>query len=640
MKDLLRVYKIMLSHWIYLLLGFILMLGYAVFNGVSITMVIPLFDYVFKTEKKQIQIDTFDELSSGLKDLITSLNFDLTKVISILDGKDEQIMSQIKDFFLTVDSVLLLKLIAIIVIFLIVMKNIFFFGHNYMFINLRGKTVVDIRNNLFDRYLKQSLAYFSRNKVGDSIVRMINDVEIVSKNLMISLFNILRDLVLIFVFVYIAIMINFRLFLISLIIFPLFTILVSYLGKKIKKYAKRIQNQMSSLFNNVEEALNNIKIVKTFSKESFERDKFKNLNKKFFKYWRKAQIYNKMNSPLGEITSALAGSFVLVIGGMQVLEDSNSFSLGSFTAFLLALFSILHPLKVVSKGYANIRKALVSLNRISKILDLRPKIMDIKKPYSKRDFKNKIEMKNVSFSYDGQTTVLDNINLTINKGEKVAFVGSSGAGKTTLVNLVPRLYDVSNGKILIDGIPLKKIKIKDLRNLFGIVTQESILFSTTVRENLAYGLSNVENITDEQINKALKISNSIEFIDELPNQYDEILHGKGGSLSGGQKQRLCIARAIISNPPILIFDEATSALDSESEKKVQDAIDQATRNRTVLVIAHRLSTVLSSDKIIVLDKGKIVCSGTHEELLEKCEKYRYLYTLQFDDSNKNTIIKK
>ncbi|MDI9572798.1 MAG: ABC transporter ATP-binding protein, partial [Candidatus Cloacimonadota bacterium] len=301
-------------------------------------------------------------------------------------------------------------------------------------------------------------------------------------------------------------------------------------------------------------------------------------------------------------------------------------SLGDFTAFLFALFSMLHPLKVITQVYTDIRKALVSLDRIGLVMNQESRIQDKPDAITKETFDSEITFENVTFGYKENKPVLKNFSLTIPKGSKVAFVGASGGGKTTIANLMNRLYDVTYGAIKIDGIDIRDIKLDNLRKFFGVVTQDSILFSKSIKENIAYGSQ--EEVSDEQIIKAAQIANAEEFINEMPNKYDEVLGSKGSDLSGGQKQRLCIARAIVGDPPILIFDEATSALDTDSEQKVQMAIDKATQNRTVILIAHRLSTILKADKIVVLEKGKIVGMGTHQELMQNCPRYQHLYNLQ------------
>ncbi len=318
---------------------------------------------------------------------------------------------------------------------------------------------------------------------------------------------------------------------------------------------------------------------------------------------------------------------VVIIGGGMILDPAAVFSLGDFTAFLFAVFSMLHPMKSVTQLYTEIKKATVSLDRIALVLNQESSIKDAENAISKPDFVDSITFEQVDFYYKPGKNVLDKLDLTIKKGSKVAFVGASGGGKTTVTNLINRLYDVKGGRILIDGTDIRQIKLDDLRALFGVVTQDSVLFTKSIRENIAYGSRKA--LTDADILRAAQIAHADEFIDSFPDKYDQLLDIKGLNLSGGQRQRLCIARAIVGNPPILIFDEATSALDTESERKVQDAIDEATRNRTVILIAHRLSTILAADKIVVLEAGRIVGIGNNEELLKTCPRYQTLYNLQF-----------
>jgi len=634
MKNLLKLYKIMLRYWGYLVVGIIFMFGYAALSGVSLTMVIPLFDYVFTQRTTATVYNTLSQFSDAMGAIAARFLVQLKYVFSFHEtAAFKPLLAELKTILSLTDPLLLLYIICAAVVILTLVKNIFYYVNKVMFANLRGKTILSIRNVMFEKYLRQSLAFFQLNKVGDSIVRMVSDVDIVNDRLIFSMFNIIRNLILLLVYTGIAISINARLFLLSLLVLPVFSVLLTLLGRKVKKYSQRIQTKFSDMFSNIEEVLNNIRIVKAFSREEWELDKFKKINRKYFVFWRKSVIYAGINVPLSELSGSILGVLIIVVGGRLILAPGSSFQLGEFTAFLLAIFSMQHPIKELTKGYANIKKAQVSLDRIFYILNQKSEIKNPDNPISKQTFDHSIVLKNVSFAYDGKAEVLKNISLEIKKGEKVAFVGSSGAGKTTLVNLIPRMYDVTAGEILIDGININRIDLKDLRMLFGTVTQDSILFSDTVANNIRYG--SLQELSDEFIREAAKISYADEYIDKLPHQYEEMLHQKGANLSGGQKQRLCIARAIINNPPILIFDEATSALDTESEQKVQQAIDHATKNRTVLVIAHRLSTVLSADKIVVLDKGEIVGIGKHEELLKSCGRYQTLYRLQFEDHNFN-----
>lgn len=620
----------MLSYWAYLISGLFFMFGFAFFSGASVTMVIPLMDYVFTRGESAPVYFKFSEFYNAIKEVANKFLSDTNSLFDLLKEEIRQPLSdEIKNVMSQTDPWLLLMVICITLLSMVLIKNSFFYSNKILFANLRGKTILTLRNEIFKKYLNQSLKFFNINKVGDSLVRMVNDVNIVSNMYIDQMFILIRDIFLLLIYAGLALYLNAKFFLLSLIVLPVFSLLVALLGKKIKKYAVRIQAKFSDMFSNIEEVLNNMKIVKAFSRENYELDKFKKINKKYFVFWRKSIIYTAINMPLSELHGTLTGILIILIGGRLMLSQDGDFTTGKFFAFLFAIFSMLHPMKTLTKAYANMKRAQVSLHRIFFILNQKSDIENAENPVQKKSFDKNIIFKNVVFGYN-DSDVLKNINLEITKGEKVAFVGSSGAGKTTLVNLLPRMYDINSGEILIDGTNVNQIDLKDLRTLFGTVTQESILFSETIANNIRYG--SLEDTSESELKQAARIAYADEFIETLPNKYNEMLHAKGSNLSGGQKQRLCIARAIVSNPPILIFDEATSALDTEAERKVQQAIDQATKNRTVLVIAHRLSSVLSADKIVVLDKGEIVGVGRHKELLKTCNRYKTLYNLQFNES--------
>jgi ATP-binding cassette, subfamily B, bacterial MsbA len=631
MKHVLKLYKIMLRYWGYLISGLFFMFGFAFLSGLSLTIAIPLFDYVFTTRTSEPVYTESSEFFQAIGDTVSVYSEEASGFFGL---KDETIrtpfIEALKDVMSKTDPWLLLMVICVTFFSLIFIKNIFFFANKVLFANLRGRTIYDIRNIIFRKYLQQSLKFFNVNQTGDSIVRMVNDVNIVSNMFIDQMFNLLRDFILLCVYASVAIYLNAKIFFLSLVVLPVFSLLVTFLGKKIKKYAKRIQEKFSAMFSNIEEVLNNMKIVKAFAREDYELNKFKKINWQHFRFWRKSIIYASFNTPLGEIHGTLTAILVILIGGTLVLNPDLGFTYGAFMTFLFAIFSMLHPMKTLTKAYGDIKKAQVSVDRIFYILTHETEIKNAVNPVHKNSFDKNIIFKNVNFAYNEKSKVLKSINFEIKKGEKVAFVGGSGAGKTTLINLLPRMYDVSSGAILIDQINVKQIELKDLRRLFGTVTQDSILFSDTIANNIRYGT--LEDISNEVVENAAKIAYADEFIETLPNKYNEMLHSKGANFSGGQKQRLCIARAIVNNPPILMFDEATSALDTEAEKNVERAIDQATKNRTVLVIAHRLSTVLSADKIVVLEKGEIVGIGKHKELLKSCARYKTLYELQFEDN--------
>jgi len=614
----------MFRYWPFIIAGLGTMLLYALFSGVSVTILVPLFDYVFNPNKPAPIYENSSEILSAFSQALQGFG-SLSQVRGAADLAP--LWEEMKKLMLHSDSLSLLYILCVVIVILILMKNLSYFANRSFFVLLRGKTIRDMRSYMFRRYLNQSLDFFSKNQVGDAIVRMVNDVEIVSNQFIYAVFNSIRDLSTVIVYMYIAIFLNARLFAYSILVVPILTFTIGFLGRKIKKYSKRIQTQISAMFSTVEEVLNSIKIVKAFRREDDEYQSFEKINSKHLKQWQKSQIYAAMNVPFSELNSAITGVVVIIIGGGMILDPSYNFSLGDFTAFLFAVFSMLHPMKNVTQLYTEVKKATVSLDRIALVLNQESSIKDAPDAQPKKSFDKEIVFDNVGFYYKQDDYVLKNINLTIPKGMKLAFVGASGGGKTTMTNLINRMYDVKEGSIKIDGIDIRKIKLDDLRELFGVVTQDSVLFTKTIRENIAYGSRKA--LSDEEVKQAAMIAHADEFITKFPDGYDQLLDIKGLNLSGGQRQRLCIARAIVGNPPILIFDEATSALDTESERKVQDAIDEATKNRTVILIAHRLSTILAADKIVVLEAGGILDSGTHDELLARCERYQTLYNLQF-----------
>jgi ABC-type multidrug transport system fused ATPase/permease subunit len=619
----------MFRYWPHIIAGLIAMALYAVFGGVSVTILVPLFDFVFNPNKPAIQYEQTSEILEAIKQAFSISLAELGSIWQINSLDDlAPLWERLQQVMLVSDSLSLLYILCVFIVTMILLKNFAYFANRSFFVVIRGKTIRDMRAHMFKRYLDQSLEFFSKNQVGDAIVRMVNDVEIVSNQYIFAVFNSIRDISTVAVYMYIAIFLNARLFAYSILVVPLLTFTLSFLGKKIKKYSRRIQTQISAMFSAVEEVLNSIKIVKAFRRESDEFTAFNKINRKHQRQWQKAQIYSAMNVPLSELNSAVTGVVVVIIGGGMILDPAAGFSLGDFTAFLFAVFSMLHPMKKVTQLYTEIKKAGVSMDRIALVLNQQSSIQDDANAISKPWFEDAIVFEDVDFYYKPGKNVLDKLNLKIKKGQKVAFVGASGGGKTTVTNLINRLYDVKGGRILLDGIDIRQIKLDDLRALFGVVTQDSVLFTKSIRDNIAYGSR--KTLSDSDIRRAAQIAHADEFIESFPDQYDQLLDIKGLNLSGGQRQRLCIARAIVGNPPILIFDEATSALDTESERKVQDAIDEATKNRTVILIAHRLSTILKADIIVVLEDGKIMGIGSHEQLLAGNERYQTLYNLQFN----------
>ena len=621
------LWRMMHKYWYYGLAGLVTMLLYALFSGVSITLVIPLFDFVFKGRSQPVVYDTWHGFLAAAWEEV--LLFFGQHRVTLNPSSFEPLWARLQDLMRLTDPLALLYSICVFVFVIFLLKNIFFYANRMFFVALRGRTIRDLRKLMFGRYLSQSMDFYNQHQVGDAIVRMVNDVDTVSNQFIFSIFNSIRDFSTIIVYMVIAIMLNTRLFLYSIIVLPLFSLTMNFMGRKIKKYSRRIQGQLSTMFSVVEEVLNSMKVVKAFRKEAAEEEAFNKINRKHLRMWQRSMAYSSLNVPISEMNSAITGILVIILGGSLILDPNGHFSLGNFTAFLFALFSMLHPFKTVTQMYSDIKKASVSLDRIALVLNQQSQVADAPDAVDKKSLDSCITLENVCFSYKPDKEVLQNINFEIKKGEKIAIVGSSGSGKTTLANLLNRMYDVTKGSIKMDGIDIRKIKLDDLRGLFGVVGQDSILFTRSIRDNIAYGASC--EVSDEDIITAAKVALADEFIQELPNGYDEILQTKGSNLSGGQRQRLCIARAIVGNPPILIFDEATSALDNISERMVQDAIDAAMLDRTVIIIAHRLSTVVSCDRIVVLEQGRVQCVGTHNELLQNCKHYQELH-LHGDES--------
>ncbi len=623
-KDLRQIYAIMFRYWPLLVTGLLATLLYAIFSGISVTLVIPLFDYVFKPGGGKL---LYTDLSGFLGALGSAWStfWQSSGGVFSLDGL-APLWEEMQKIMLATDSLALLYALCLFVVVVILLKNIFFYLQRVLFIKLRGNTIRDLREMMFARYMGQSLEFFHQNRIGDAMVRMVNDAEIVSESFIKSLLEGILDIFTILVFMRVALLLSPRLFLYGLLVVPFFTLFVGWLGKQIKKNSQRIQAHLSTMFSTVEEALNSMKIVKAFRREDSELRDFSRINSAYVRFWKRAQYYLSLSVPLSELNTVFTAVIVIILGGRMILAPGSGFSLGDFTAFLFAIFSLLHPLKNLTQIYSDVKKALISLNRVFFVLNREATVKEAPDALAKDGFSSGIEFDHVSFSYSENRLVLRDVSLTVRKGEKIAIVGASGGGKTTLANLFNRMYDVSSGAIRVDGTNIRQLRLDDLRRLFGVVTQDSVLFTRSVRANIAYGA--LEELSDEQVRAAARIAHAEDFILQFPSQYDEVLQTKGANLSGGQKQRLCIARAIVGDPPVLIFDEATSALDTESEQLVREAIDAATRNRTVIMIAHRLSTVLQADRIVVLEQGQIVGQGSHEELLRSCPRYRKLYAAQ------------
>jgi len=525
--------------------------------------------------------------------------------------------------------VALLRLCAII-LGLIFLKSLFEYLQAYWMAHVEQGVIKDLRHDLYRHLNELSLSYFHRTRTGQLISRITNDVTLVNGGVSASFVTLIKNPLLILAYLGMALYLSWPLTLIALIILPASMAIIGFIGSRLRRASTLSQEKMAEVTSVLQETISGVRVVKAFAMEEFELRKFQSVARDYFKALLHITRVSKLAGPMTEFLSASVGVGILWFGGQQVLSG-DGLSPGDFILFLLVIFSMMQPIKELSSVNNRLQEAAAAGERIFEIIDLAPEVVSLPGAKKIENFSAGIRFDKVSFAYENEeskaeTTVLQNISLAVKKGEILALVGPSGAGKSTLVDLLPRFYDPQQGRILIDDIDLREIDVKSLRRLMGIVTQETILFHDTVRNNIAYGL---QGIAEEKLIQAAEAANAHRFIAELPQGYETVIGERGVKLSGGQRQRLAIARALLKNPPILILDEATSALDSESEMLVQQAIERLMANRTSFVIAHRLSTILHAHQIIVIDKGRIVQHGTHDELLAQKGIYQKLYKMQF-----------
>ncbi|BBB32680.1 ATP-binding cassette, subfamily B, bacterial MsbA [Thermotomaculum hydrothermale] len=518
--------------------------------------------------------------------------------------------------------------IVILILILYILKGITTFW-GYFLLGVTGHKVIrDLRNDLYSSIINQSVSFFDKYHSGTLISRITNDVYIIQNAVTSKIGDLFKETLFLILIVAAIFYIDYKLSFLLMVIFPLIVVPVILISKAIRKATTLSQMKMAEMMNILKETISGSRIVKAFAMENFEIKKFVNKNYEFFKANVKLVAATVMSSPIMELVGAISLSIVIVYGNMKI--KSGEMTTGTFMTYVMNVLLLYSPIRRLNRVNNEMQQAMSALKRVFSLMDEKNKIKSPTKPVKFPEEIKEIEFKNVSFSYDGKKKVLDNINLKAKRGETIAVVGSSGDGKTTLVNLIPRFYDCTDGQITINGIDIREFDLKDLRNNIGIVTQETILFDDTVFNNIAYGRS---DIPLEKVEYAAKLAYAHDFIKKMKKGYDTNIGESGLFISGGQRQRLAIARALLKNPPILILDEATSALDTESEVLVQKALENLMKNRTTFVIAHRLSTIRNADRIYVISKGKIVEVGTHEELLKKNGVYKRLYNIQFGAKN-------
>lgn len=576
----------------------------AIFNIISLLLFIPFLDLLFT---KDISVT------------VEKPEFAITK--DAASGYFDYYMGQF--IASTDDKVGALIFICILVGALFFLKNISRYLAKVFMAKLRSGVVRDIRFVIFGKILILPLSYYSEERKGDIIARITSDVQEVEWGIMNSLEMIFRDPLTIILSLIVLIVISPELTLFSMILLPISGMIIGQVGKNLKKTSILLQDKNGMLLSMVEEVLGGMRIVKAFNAEKSVEGKFQKLNDDYRNTMSQMLYKRDMASPLSEFLASLTMISLVWFGGSLVLSQSSEMNGSEFLGYIIIFSQLIAPIKSVTASFYNIQKGAASVNRIEQILKADVKISEKADAVDMKEFKQDIEYRDVRFGYT-KDDVIKGISFKVEKGKSVALVGPSGGGKSTLVDLLPRFYDTKGGEILIDGISNKDVKIKDLRSMMGIVTQESILFNDTIFNNIAFGIE----ATEEQVIEAAKIANAHEFISKIPEGYQSNIGDRGSKLSGGQRQRISIARAVLKNPPIMILDEATSSLDTESEKLVQEALFKLMENRTSFVIAHRLSTIQHVDEILVIDGGKVAERGTHQELIDQEGIYKKLCDLQ------------
>lgn len=587
----------------------------AIFNIFSFSLVIPVLKILFAVETVEYSFIPWDDAAIGIKEKgLNNMYYYVSQLIESVGPSN---------------TLLILGAFLGLMTFF---KTSCYFGASAVMIPLRTGFVRDIRTETYNKLLSLPMSFYSNNKKGDIMSRMSGDVGEVENSISSVLDMLIKDPILILFYFSVLLFTSWELTLFTLTVVPVMAWAMGAIGRKLREHSTDAQQKFASTITQLEETLSGLRVIKAFVAERKMSDNFANRANQYRKASARVSTRQVLAHPMSEFLGTIMIMIVLWFGGTLILREnaglgSSHFIIDAptFIFYLVILYSVLEPIKELARASYQIPKGLASIDRINVILSAENNIQDPAKPVVLDGIKEGIQIKDLCFSYDGETQVLKDINLEVKKGQTVALVGQSGSGKSTLVDLIPRFYDPTSGGIFIDGVNIKDLAVKDLRQFMGNVNQEAILFNDTIFANIAFG---VENATMDDVIAAAKVANAHEFIMEKENGYMENIGDRGCKLSGGQRQRISIARAILKNPEILILDEATSALDTESERLVQEALDRLTKSRTTIAIAHRLSTIKDADLICVLQNGRIVERGTHQELIAKNGVYTALYNMQ------------
>lgn len=578
---------------------------YSLFSALSFVALIPMLDVLFGKAQPITEAPVY---SGNLLDLGSYGKAYLNYKVGALAGEN---------------TIWALAIVIALVLSLFLLKNLFSYLASFFITYLRNGVLKDLRNNLYKKIVNQPIAFFSDQRKGDIMSRMIGDVNEVQNSMLSALESFIREPLTIIFSILVMLGISVKLTLFTFIFIPIAAAVISKIGKSLKKNSIAVQQEQGRFLSLIEETIGGLRVIKAFNAESIFSKRFADSSQTFNRLSNKVMNRQNLGSPMSEFLGILMIAVLLWFGGSLVLVD-KTLEGTQFIAFMGLAYNILTPAKAISKASYDMRRGNAAAERILEILDYENPIKERENPVVMKDFTTAISVKDITFAYAEQP-VLTNFSLEVTKGKTVALVGQSGSGKSTIANLITRFYDVNEGAILIDGVDVKDMQTASLRKLIGVVSQDSILFNDTIKNNLLIGKPDA---TDEELITAAKIANAYEFINDLPEGFDTNIGDAGSKLSGGQKQRLSIARAVLKNPPIMVLDEATSALDTESERLVQNALENMMKHRTSIVIAHRLSTIQNADLIVVMQKGRIVEQGTHSELIQKNGMYKRLVEMQ------------